>query len=139
MNKKYVYEFVNETVEIEISEEWESFLRDKDRTEYNSNKKETRRHLKLDTAREDGEWIIDSDCVPELIVMNEDTVDRFIEKAKNMLTEKQLEALIKICIEGYSVSEYARLIKTNKSVVCRRLQSAKARLYKKYENNKNFF
>ena len=31
MNKKYVYEFVNETVEIEISEEWEAVLKEIDR------------------------------------------------------------------------------------------------------------
>ena len=41
MNKKYVYEFVNEAVEIEISEEWEAVLKEIDRGRQGSPYKES--------------------------------------------------------------------------------------------------
>ena len=60
MNRKYVYEFVNEAVEIEISEEWETILREEDRMEYNTDHRETRRHEGLDIGMEGGNWKLPS-------------------------------------------------------------------------------
>ena len=45
---KIKYEFANETVEVEVSEEWGSIVVDLDRQEYNANHRETRRHCSLE-------------------------------------------------------------------------------------------
>lgn len=44
---KIKYEFANETVEIEVDEEWGNLLIDLDRQEYNNDHAETRRHCSL--------------------------------------------------------------------------------------------
>ena len=50
---KIKYEFANETVEIEVSEEWGTVLVDLDRLEYNNNQTETRRHCSLEALNLD--------------------------------------------------------------------------------------
>ncbi len=57
---KIKYEFVNETIEIEVDEAWASVMLDLDRQEYNVNHKETRRHCSLDALNLD-ETLIPSD------------------------------------------------------------------------------
>lgn len=51
---KIKYEFTNETVEIEVDEEWGNILVDLNRQEYNINYKETRRHYSLDACQFEG-------------------------------------------------------------------------------------
>lgn len=51
---KIKYEFADETVEIEVSDEWGEILIDLDRQEYNNNHKEKRRHASLDAYDLDG-------------------------------------------------------------------------------------
>ena len=56
---KYNYEFLDETVEIEISEEWAAVLYEFDKREYNNNHTETRRHITLDAVCYEGMIISD--------------------------------------------------------------------------------
>ena len=72
MNRKYVYEFVNEAVEIEISEEWETILREEDRMEYNTDHRETRRHEGLNLSL-DSSWLIDGAITQEEAAVIEET------------------------------------------------------------------
>ena len=51
---KIKYAFADETVEIEVSDEWGEILIDLDRQEYNNDHKETRRHASLDAYNLDG-------------------------------------------------------------------------------------
>lgn len=51
---KIKYKTANETVGIEVDEEWGSVLIDLDRQEYNNDHKETRRHTSLDAFNLDG-------------------------------------------------------------------------------------
>ncbi len=59
---KIKYQFADETVEIEVSEEWGNVLIELDRRERNSNRRETRRHTSLDNRNEDGEWLATEDA-----------------------------------------------------------------------------
>ena len=72
MNTTYVYEFVNETVEIEISEEWAAILREMDREEMLSDRRETRRHTSLEISNEYSGWLLDYRMDPlEILIRNE--------------------------------------------------------------------
>lgn len=44
---KIKYQFANESIEIEVSDDWGNILIGLDRLEYNVNQKETRRHVSL--------------------------------------------------------------------------------------------
>lgn len=50
---KIKYEFANETVEIEVDEEWGNLLIDLNRQEYNNDHAETRRHCSLNALNLD--------------------------------------------------------------------------------------
>ena len=127
MNKTYKYEFVNETIEIEVSEEWEKRLKDEDRDEYNIEHRETRRHEGLNFSQESS-WLTDNSIAQEEAAVIEETKQILIKKAKEKLTAKQFDAFVNVCINGYSITEYAKIIRTDRSVVCRRVQSAKSRV-----------
>nr|MBQ4454599.1 hypothetical protein [Clostridia bacterium] len=124
MNRKYVYEFVNEAVEIEISEEWETILREEDRMEYNTDHRETRRHEGLNLSL-DSSWLMDGAITQEEAAVIEETKQMLIKRAEKILTAKQFDAFVEVCINGYSITEYAEMIRTDRSVVCRRVRTAK--------------
>ena len=52
---KIQYKFANDTVEIEVSDEWGEILIDLDRQEYNNDHKETRRHYHMEGCMYEGE------------------------------------------------------------------------------------
>ena len=52
---KIQYKFANESVEIEVSDEWGEILIDLDRQEYNNDHKETRRHYHLEGCAYEGD------------------------------------------------------------------------------------
>ena len=52
---KIKYAFADETVEIEVSDEWGEILIDLDRQDYNNDHKETRRHYHLEGCAYEGE------------------------------------------------------------------------------------
>ena len=62
---KIKYEFANETVEVEVSEEWGSIVVDLDRQEYNANHRETRRHCSLEAYNLDDALIPSDENVEE--------------------------------------------------------------------------
>lgn len=132
MNRKYVYEFVNEAVEIEISEEWETILREEDRMEYNTDHRETRRHEGLDIGMEGGNWLIDNSKNPEDIFADEDARALLMRKAAKVLTPKQLDAFEKVCILKYTEAEYGELMCISQPTVHEHVVKAKIKLKKAY-------
>ena len=99
-----------------------------DRNEKRNNHRETRRHYKLDTSRED------SDCLEDLGLSVEDEVlvRRVLEVAKAVLTDKQLNAFRKVCIEGYTERDFAREAHISQPVVHNTLVSAKRTIKKSF-------
>ncbi len=130
MNKKYTYEFVNETVDIEISEDWIEVLENKDREEYNSNKKETRRHLKLDATIDNTEWVRDEKADPKNICEELSGDEVLINKLTKILTEKQFNAFEKVCLNRYTEQEYADMVGITQQAAHRLVSDAKKRLKK---------
>lgn len=130
MSKKYVYEFVNETVEIEISEEWEAILKEEDRKEYNTDHRETRRHEGLDTSMEGSDWLLDDSENPEAIFTDENARALLMMKAAKILTPKQLDAFEKVCILRYTEAEYGKLMCISQPTVHEHVARAKAKMMK---------
>ena len=130
MNKTYKYEFVTGTVELEISEEWEKRLKDEDRDEYNSNKRETRRHLKLDASIDSTEWVRDEKADPKNCMEEETSKDILMDKVSRILTEKQFNAFEKICLNRYTEQEYADMVGISQQAAHRLVADAKKRLIK---------
>ena len=124
---KITYEFVTgETVEIEVSDEWGEVLVELGNEENRNNHKETRRHYKLDVQRDDSECLEDSGLSTEDNV----AVRRILDVAENVLTEKQLNAFRKVCIEGYTERECAKEAQVSQPVIHRTVVRAKNKIKK---------
>ncbi len=130
MNKKYTYEFVNETVEIEIEEKWAIILEEEDSKEYNVNHRETRRHEGLDTGMEGGDWLLDHSNNTQDGFASKNAKDLIMSKASKILTPKQLEAFEKVCISGYTEAECGKLMCISQPTVHEHLETALIKLRK---------
>lgn len=56
---KIQYKFIDETVEIEVDEDWGNLVIDLDRQEYNNDHAETRRHASLSAMSYEGDYFED--------------------------------------------------------------------------------
>lgn len=123
------YRFVNETVEVEVSEEWGKVLTEQDRLEYNNDQKETRRHVSLDMVTQEQGMQFADDLDLERFV--EEQLD-FSELVRSMdaLQPQQL-TLLRQLLEGKNAATIARDEGLNKSSVHRRIQRIYAQLKKK--------
>ena len=106
MNKTYTYEFATEAVELKLTEEWMEILIEMDRLEYNSNQKETRRHVRYDISNEGGWWLADEDLDPAVIMeKREEAAKR--DKAFASLNEDQAKLVKRAYEDGIGVVAYA--------------------------------
>lgn len=90
---KYKYEFVNETVEIEIGEEWSELLNEMDHQEELNDRRETRRSESLYEEWDD-DWVKDKNEDMEEEVLRQDIEKYIIKKASEVLTKKQFMIFI---------------------------------------------
>ena len=121
---KIKYEFANETVEIEVSDEWGNILIDLDRQEYNNNHKETRRHYHLEACTYEGQDFAIEDRAIAAIFEGDERVAAAIEK----LPPKQRKVILSLFFEGMTQSEYARLHGLAKATVSVAYNSALKKL-----------
>lgn len=112
---KVKYEYVNETVEIEVDEKWVAVLQELDRQEFNNNQTETRRHVSHSHG-DDGEWMIEDGDIESKYVDSVDA-EKVMKVAREHLKDNQLEVFIAISYQGYGFSEYAREINTSRQNV----------------------
>ena len=95
---KFKYVFANETVEIDVSEDWANILIDLDRQEYNNTHAETRRHCSLEALNLD-DTLIPSDVDLERDVFGDDENDA-VMSALRKLKPAQSDLLKAIYIES---------------------------------------
>ena len=69
---KIKYEFADETIEIEVSEDWGAVLIELDRQEYNNDHAETRRHCSLEEYNLDGNLVSNGGDVEDAFLISED-------------------------------------------------------------------
>ena len=129
--KKYEYSFSNESVIIEVSDEWVDILEELDRIEYNNNHAETRRHVSLDDG-EDGEWLSTEKGKTLLKVAGKifSPDDKRFRKGRKALSKKQAELYESVYDRGDSVGEYATDNKIDQSTASKR-NSAVIKKFKK--------
>ena len=126
---KYNYEFLDETVEIEISEEWAAVLYEFDKREYNNNHTETRRHITLDTVKNNNKAVISPELgMADLMILKEE-VQR-VEKALESLSLAQKEVIDAVCYEGMIISDFAALKGISRPAATDRLKKARKKLKK---------
>ena len=129
--KKYEYSFSNESVIIEVSDEWADILEELDRIEYNNNHAETRRHVSLDGG-EDGEWLSTEKGKTLVKVAGKifSPDDKRFRKGRKALSKKQAELYESVYDRGDSVGEYATDNKIDQSTASKR-NSAVIKKFKK--------
>lgn len=119
---KVKYEFVNETVEVEVDEQWATVIAELDRRDYNNDKKETRRHTTLDNGFDDGEWLAVEDKGLTALFEDTEQLDR-LASAMAHLNEKQRDLVRAVYFDGVSVNEYAAKEGVDHSAISHRLQT----------------
>lgn len=103
---KIKYEFANETVEIEVSEEWASVLIDLDRQEYNNDHAETRRHCSLDALNLDDAYLPSKEDTFEEMLRRADA--QHLRSVIEKLKPAHRDLIMALFFEGVSNEEYAR-------------------------------
>ncbi len=126
---KYNYEFLDEVVEIEVSEEWAAVLIEMDRREYNNNHTETRRHMPLDTVKNNNKAVTYTEPdVADLVILKEEL--KTVESAIPRLTRTQREIIMAVCYDGMSITEFAKSKGIDQSAASKRMATARKRLKK---------
>ena len=103
---KIKYAFADETVEIEVSEEWGNILIDLDRQEYNNDHAETRRHCSLEAFNLD-DALFPSDVDVEREVL-EGIDNKALYAAIAQLQPQQQELVKRVYFRGEKLADIAR-------------------------------
>ena len=128
---KIKYQFVNETTEIEVSDEWGSVLLELDRQEYKNNRKETRRHNPLDVSiYENKKYAVDDEGL--LKILGRNVMEDMLYQAIDTLTGEQKDLVQKIYFEDWSVNKYAEMLGVDASAVSHRIKRIKNKIKKFY-------
>lgn len=122
---KIQYKFVDETVEIEVEEDWGNLVVDLDRQEYNNDHAETRRHTSLSAMNYEGDYFSFED--PALAKLAE-YAD--LHKAISNLPPRQQEVIHLYFFEGLNMVEIADRLDIHPTTVREALNAAKNNLRK---------
>lgn len=126
---KIQYKFVNETISIDVPDDWGEILIDLDRQEYNNNHKETRRHYSLEGKVYEGkDYAVEDPCLEALFAGPTD--EERLRAAIQKLDPDQQAMIRAIYFEGVSVNDYAARMGVTQSAISHRLQTVKKKLKK---------
>ena len=103
---KIKYKFANETVEIEVSEEWGNILIDLDRQEYNNDHAETRRHCSLEAYNLDDAYLPSNVNVEREVLAGIEAEQLYTAIAK--LDPTQQELIHSFFFDDITISQYAK-------------------------------
>ncbi len=125
---KIKYQFANDSIAIEVSDDWGNILIDLDRQEYNVNQKETRRHVSLNGMDYEGDIFADDIDIENDIIQTENFAE--LALAIKKLKPAQQSMVNEIFFKGMSISSYAAKEGVNHSAISHRLKT----VYKKLKN-----
>lgn len=126
---KIQYKFVNETISIDVPDDWGEILIDLDRLEYNNDHKETRRHYSLEGKVYEGKDYAVEDPGLEALFAGPTDEER-LRAAIQKLDPDQQTMIRAIYFEGVSVNDYAARMGVTQSAISHRLQTVKKKLKK---------
>ncbi len=126
---KIQYKFVNETISIDVPDDWGEILIDLDRQEYNNDHKETRRHYSLEGKVYEGmDYAVEA---PDLEALFAGPTDEERLRAAIQKLDPDQQAMIRaIYFEGVSVNDYAARMGVTQSAISHRLQTVRKKLKK---------
>lgn len=126
---KIQYKFVNETISIDVPDDWGEILIDLDRQEYNNEHKETRRHYSLEGKVYEGKDYAVEDPGLEALFAGPTDEERLRTAIQKLDLDQQ--AMIRaIYFDGVSVNDYAARMGVTQSAVSHRLQTVKKKMKK---------
>lgn len=125
---KIKYEFANETIEIEVEEEWADIVIDLDRQEYNVNHKETRRHCSLEAYNLDDALLPSDENVERDVIADEDK--KRLYKAIAALTPDQQELVRRVYFNNERLADIAREQGVSRAALTNRMNRIIASLKK---------
>lgn len=126
---KIQYKFVNETISIDVPDDWGEILIDLDRQEYNNDHKETRRHYSLEGKVYEGmDYAVEDPGLEALFAGPTD--EERLRAAIQKLDPDQQAMIRAIYFEGVSVNDYAARMGVTQSAISHRLQTVKKKLKK---------
>jgi len=125
---KVSYQFVSETVEVEVDEIWGEMLMDMDRREYNNDHKETRRHASIYEIDQEENLIPSKYCLEDEILRKEEI--KALVKAFELLTPEQLRLVRAIYSEGNSMAAIARSEGVSKMAITNRMKKIQEKIKK---------
>ena len=126
---KIQYKFVNETISIDVPDDWGEILIDLDRQEYNNDHKETRRHYSLEGKVYEGKDYAVEDPGLEALFASPTDEER-LRTAIQELDPDQQAMIRAIYFEGVSVNDYAARMGVTQSAISHRLQTVRKKLKK---------
>lgn len=126
---KIQYKFVNETISIDVPDDWGEILIDLDRQEYNNDHKETRRHYSLEGKVYEGMDYAAEDSGLEALFAGPTDEERLRAAIQKLAPDQQ--AMIRaIYFDGVSVNDYAARMGVTQSAISHRLQTVRKKLKK---------
>ena len=127
---KIKYEFADETIEIEVSEDWGAVLIELDRQEYNNDHADTRRHISLETALEDenNSWLTDNSDTELDALQNVDFAR--LRAAMQLLEPRQQQLIRQVYFQGKKQSDIAREEGVSKVAISNAVKRALKKLEK---------
>lgn len=126
---KIKYEFANEVIEIEVSDEWGQIVIEMDRQEALNDRRETRRHERLDLTMDESSWLCSGDDDPCDSVAKIERLDE-IGMALMSLTRKQRDIFVAVHYYGLGITEYASRKGIAHSTASERLKAAEKNMKK---------
>ena len=123
---KIKYEFANETIEIDVTEEWANVIIDLDRQEYNVNHKETRRHCSLEAYNLD-DALLPSDVDVAGDVETADEIER-LYTAIARLQPQQRELVKRVYFNNEKIVDIAAEAGVSEAAIRNRLKKIFAAL-----------
>lgn len=131
---KIKYEFVTETVEVEVEDSLGSVIVDLDRQEYNNNNHtETRRHCSFEELDLDNNLIPSDEDIEGDYVKKEDI--EALREAVSKLSIPHQRLIRAIFFEGISVTEYGRLCGITQEAASQQKKTALKKLKKLLEKS----
>ena len=124
---KYTYWTQTVQVNVDVDEKWSEILKEMDREEYNSNQKETRRHIQLDVSRDKSQWLDNNEEPIEDTICRLETAEA-LDEAIATLTAKQRDVFMAIQFYGLSIGEVAEAKGISKQAGAKSRAQAKRKL-----------
>lgn len=126
---KIKYHFVNETVSVDVPDDWGEILVGLEREQYNNDHKETRRHYSLEGKVYEGmDYAVEDSSLEALFAGPTD--EERLRAAIQKLSPDQQAMIRAIYFENVSVNDYAARMGVTQSAISHRLQTVRKKLKK---------